>query len=97
MQRKDNKGQDMIDITLDDGFFPPPWNFYEHPEKTEGWIEFQKHMRKDPEYYSFQPERSKREDYKVTTINSVDCPKIEMPIDKDILTKYKWDSIDAVL
>jgi len=36
---------------LDDGFFPPPWNFYEHPEKTEGWIEFQKEMRKDPEYY----------------------------------------------
>lgn len=34
-------------------------------------------------------ERSKREDYKVTTINSYDCPKIEMPIDKDILTKYK--------
>ncbi len=44
-----------------------------------------------------QPERSKREDYKVTTINSNECPKIEMPIDKDILTKYKWDSIDAVL
>lgn len=44
-----------------------------------------------------QPERSKREDYIITTINSDSCPKIEMPIDKDILTKYKWDSIDAVL
>jgi hypothetical protein len=36
---------------LDNGYFPPPWNFYEYPEKTEGWIEFQKAMRKDPEYY----------------------------------------------
>lgn len=36
---------------LEDGFFPPPWNFYEHPEKTEGWIEFQRAMRKDPQYY----------------------------------------------
>lgn len=32
-------------------FFPPPWNMYEHPEKTEGWIEFQKAIRKDPKYY----------------------------------------------
>jgi hypothetical protein len=36
---------------LEEGFFPPPWNFYEHPEKTEGWIEFQREMRKDPKYY----------------------------------------------
>lgn len=36
---------------LKEGFFPPPWNFYEYPEKTEGWIEFQRAMRKDPEYY----------------------------------------------
>lgn len=62
--QKDNKGQDMINLNKDDGFFPPPWNIYEHPEKTEGWIEFQKAMRKNPEYYSYsyQPERSKRED-----------------------------------
>lgn len=33
------------------GFFPPPWNPYTHPEKTEGWIEFQRAMRKDPEHY----------------------------------------------
>ncbi len=32
-------------------FFPPPWNINEHPEKTEGWIEFQKELRKNPEYY----------------------------------------------
>jgi len=38
---------------------------------------------------NFQPKRSKREDCKVTTITSYECPKIEMPIDKDILTKYK--------
>jgi hypothetical protein len=38
---------------MNDGFFPPPWNMNEHPEKTEGWIEFQKAMKKDPEYYNF--------------------------------------------
>ena len=36
---------------LEEGFFPPPWNFYEHPEKTKGWCEFQREMRKDPKYY----------------------------------------------
>lgn len=35
-----------------DGFLPPPWNFVEYPEKTEGWVEFQKEARKHPEYYS---------------------------------------------
>jgi len=39
----------------EDGFYPPPWNIYEYPEKTEGWIEFQKEMRKDPSYYKFDP------------------------------------------
>ena len=34
-----------------ESYFPPPWHIYEHPEKTEGWIEFQKEMRKDPKYY----------------------------------------------
>jgi hypothetical protein len=37
--------------SLSDGFFPPPWNPNEFPEKTEGWIEFQKAMRKKPDYY----------------------------------------------
>ncbi len=32
-------------------YFPPPWNIYDYPEKTEGWIEFQKCMIEDPEYY----------------------------------------------
>lgn len=36
---------------LEEGFFPPPWNINEHPEKTAGWIEFQREMRKDPKYY----------------------------------------------
>ncbi len=36
---------------VEEAFFPPPWNFYDHPEKTEGWIEFQRAMRKDPKYY----------------------------------------------
>jgi len=34
----------------DEGFDPPPWNINEHPEKTEGWIEFQKMMRSDNEH-----------------------------------------------
>jgi len=41
----------LSEKTFEDGFFPPPWNIYEHPEKTEGWIEFQRAMRKDPKYY----------------------------------------------
>jgi hypothetical protein len=39
---------------LTDGLHPPPWNMYDHPEKTEGWIEYQKEMRKDPDYYNFK-------------------------------------------
>ncbi len=38
-------------MTSTNGFFPPPWNIFEYPEKTEGWIEFQKAMREDPKYY----------------------------------------------
>lgn len=34
-----------------ESYFPPPWNITDHPEKTEGWIEFQKTLRKDPKYY----------------------------------------------
>lgn len=34
-----------------ESFFPPPWNFIDEPKKTEGWIEFQKYMKKHPEYY----------------------------------------------
>lgn len=33
-------------------FFAPPWDMTKHPEKTEGWIEFQRAMKKDPSYYS---------------------------------------------
>ena len=33
------------------GYFPPPWNPNEHPEKTAGWIAFQEEQRKDPKYY----------------------------------------------
>lgn len=32
-------------------YFPPPWDFTKFPEKTEGWVEFQKEMQKHPEYY----------------------------------------------
>lgn len=32
-------------------FCPPPWSISENPEKTEGWFEFQRALRKDPEYY----------------------------------------------
>ena len=33
------------------GYFPPPWNPSEHPEKTAAWIAFQEEQRKDPAYY----------------------------------------------
>lgn len=31
---------------IEGGFFPPPWDMSENPEKTEGWIEFQKAQRR---------------------------------------------------
>lgn len=46
-----NQPERLSEKTLEDGFYPPPWNIYEHPEKTEGWIEFQRAVRKDPKYY----------------------------------------------
>ncbi|HMK58774.1 MAG TPA: hypothetical protein VK462_06950 [Nitrososphaeraceae archaeon] len=30
---------------------PPPWDFVKYLEKTEGWMEYQKEMKKHPEYY----------------------------------------------
>jgi len=60
--RKPND-EDMVPLTKDeffgqigtvsktDGYYPPPWDIYEFPEKTEGWIEYQRAMRKDPQYY----------------------------------------------
>ena len=36
-----------------DGYFPPPWNPDEFPDKTEGWLEFQKAMKEDPRYYLY--------------------------------------------
>ena len=44
------KLRNPISLT-EDSVFPPPWNIYENPEKTEGWIEFQKRMKEDPAYY----------------------------------------------
>lgn len=35
----------------EDGYFPPPWNPNEFPEKTLGWLEFQRAMKEDPDYY----------------------------------------------
>lgn len=35
----------------EEGYFPPPWSIKEHPEKTEGWLEFQKALKDDPKYY----------------------------------------------
>jgi hypothetical protein len=32
-------------------YFPPPWNPDEFPEKTKGWIEFQKCLKDDINYY----------------------------------------------
>lgn len=39
-----------VDLEID-GYFPPPWDFIKYPEKTDGWLEFQKEARKHPEYY----------------------------------------------
>lgn len=35
-----------------ESYFPPPWDINKYSEKTEGWIEFQKAMKNDPDYYS---------------------------------------------
>jgi len=48
---ENNQPKRLNPEALGDGFFPPPWNFYDYPEKTEGWIAFQREMRKDPQYY----------------------------------------------
>lgn len=49
-------------IEISEGLFPPPWNMNEHPEKTEGWIEFQKAMRQDPKFYGVQLDKSASSD-----------------------------------
>lgn len=41
-------------LSCEEGYFPPPWNPNENPEKTIGWLEFQKAMKNDPEYYSLK-------------------------------------------
>lgn len=33
-------------------YFLPPWNIYENPEKTEGWMAFQKVLKDNPGYYA---------------------------------------------
>lgn len=43
------KKSDMV--TVSEGFFPPPWNIYDHPEKTEGWIAFQEYLSNNHKYY----------------------------------------------
>lgn len=48
---KYNESHENYHPLLEDAFFPPPWDLYQYPEKTEGWIEFQRAMRKDPDYY----------------------------------------------
>ncbi len=45
------KAGESIEISYP-SYFPPPWNITDNPEKTDGWIEFQKAMRKDPGYYT---------------------------------------------
>lgn len=41
----------MMYFTYNGPFFPPPWDIKEYPEKTEGWIAFQRAMKEDPKYY----------------------------------------------
>jgi hypothetical protein len=38
-------------LKIDEFFFPPPWDIDEYPEKTDGWLTFQWHMKQNPEYY----------------------------------------------
>ena len=38
-------------LAPEDGYFPPPWSPSEHPERTIGWLEFQKRLKENPEYY----------------------------------------------
>ena len=38
-------------INPEDGYFPAPWNPNEFPERTIGWMEFQKEMKENPKYY----------------------------------------------
>ena len=45
-------------VPLAEVLYPPPWNMYEHPEKTEGWFAFQLAMKKEPEYYPFRRENA---------------------------------------
>lgn len=40
--------------TLED-LFPPPWDMCRFPEKTEGWLDFQREARKSPQYYHVLP------------------------------------------
>lgn len=49
--KKLHQASGNIEYISDGDFFPPPWNCYENPERTQGWIEFQKEMRKDPNFY----------------------------------------------
>lgn len=37
-----------------DGYHPPPWNPHEYPERTIGWLEFQKCLKENPEAYGFR-------------------------------------------
>ncbi len=36
----------LTTISISEGFDPPPWNTYEHPEKTQGWNAYQEYLRK---------------------------------------------------
>ena len=49
--RKQNRERSKREDRYIGGYFPPPWNPNEHPEKTDGWIAFQEEQRKDPGYY----------------------------------------------
>lgn len=45
---------------VQDTVFTPPWNIIENPEKTEGWIEFQKTFMKNPHFFwnKYEPRQS---------------------------------------
>lgn len=61
---------------INEGYYPPPWNIEENPEKTKGWIAFQELMRNDPDYYN-KPNVPKKEhwckEYRLTNGRTC-CP-----------------------
>lgn len=49
----------------EDGYFPPPWSPSKFLERTIGWLEFQRAMKIDPEYYLNQKRKASDKKMKI--------------------------------